>query len=101
LHPSKRLIAGIIFNGSFRMKKSKKYTSSINRQLTVFAIGIICIVITLPTIIKGNFDELFRMHPGKLRNMPLVLFLILGLVLIMIASINLIKTVRRNKRSDK
>lgn len=83
------------------MTKSKKYTSALNKQLTALAIGIICILFALPAILSGNFHDLIDIHPGRLRSLPLLAFLLLGLVLIIFSTVNIIRiTGEKNKKGN-
>ena len=81
------------------MKKSRKVKTAINNQITVLFIGIFLTAFIIPVLIKGNYYDLFRTHAGKLRNTPIIGFIIVGLVLVIASSINLIKIHRKNKRS--
>jgi len=80
------------------MKKNKKHRTELNRQLILLAMGIICLVLPMPAIIRGNFAELLKVHPGKLRNMPLLVFLIAGLAFIAFSSINMIRMIRDRRK---
>jgi hypothetical protein len=82
------------------MKKNKKNIKAINRQLLVLGIGIILSLFALPALLSGNLSELVKVHSGRLRSIPVILFLILGLTLIILSLINIFKIKIKNKKHE-
>lgn len=79
------------------MKKPEKFRQAINRQLTVMAIGVLISAFALPALLTGDLSELFVVHSHKLRNIPPIVFLLLGLSLIILSLINILKLRRKGK----